>query len=117
MSVLYDSSVIVFLCFIFFRDPSVVFNPLVTEARDYITVEFHCLLESQQWGFDNSSKVFIHFTLPEFHYYDHRYGPMQKINRLVNCSWSCLGCNNSKINYLYQMFLLKHVCIVKNHSN
>ena len=72
-----------------FRDPSLVFNPPETKAHDYIIVEFHCLLNVQQWGFNNTSDVFMRFDAPEFGHFKYCYGPMQKINRFVNCNCLC----------------------------
>ena len=47
---------------------------------DSIYIEFHCLLSAQQWGFDDSSHVYMRFAALQN--YDCCYGPM-KIIRYV----------------------------------
>lgn len=79
-----------------FRDPPLVFNPPETKNHNHIFVEFHCLLDAQQWGFTDTSNVFIRFAAPEFGGFNNCYGPMQKVNRFVHYTY--LYCCNSSIN-------------------
>ena len=82
----YAISVIVI--FIFFsvlpEVSSLVFSPPETKDPNHIRVEFHCLLFVAQWGFDDSSNVYIRFVAPQLGGFDYCYGPMQKIIRFVN---------------------------------
>ena len=78
------TSIIVFLYSSVFRDPSLVFNPTETTAHEYVLIEFHCLLSAVQWGFNNSSKVYIRFDAPQLGRFKHCYGPMKRINRFAD---------------------------------
>ena len=66
------------------KDRSLVLNPPEVTDHDCVFVEFHCLLSTHQWGFDNSSQVFIRFTAPYLGDFKYCYGPMKKIKRFVN---------------------------------
>lgn len=67
------------------NDPTLVFNPPEMIIDHYIAVEFHCLLMTSQWGFEDSSKVFIRFGAPQLGDFNYCYGPMQKNKGFVNC--------------------------------
>ena len=78
-----------FVLFSVFGDPSLIFNPPETKARDYLFIEFHCLLVAQQWGLDDSSQVFIRFAAAELGSFKHCYGPMDKIIRFADFLYLC----------------------------
>ena len=67
------------------RNPRLVYNPSETKAHDFLLIEFHCLLLALQWGFDDSSEVFIRFGAPVLGSFMYCYGPMQRIDRLADC--------------------------------
>ena len=60
-----------------------MYNPPEIKAHEYIIIEFHCLLSAMQWGFDDSSAVFMRFSASQLGSFMNCYGPMKKISRSV----------------------------------
>ena len=73
------------MLFIILFSAARVFNSSETTSHDYLFIEFHCLLLAQQWGFDDSSQIFMRFNAPVLGSFKHCYGPMKRVNRFVNC--------------------------------
>jgi len=54
--------------------------PKVTGSQ-FVWIEFHCLLYTQQWWFDDSSKVYILFAAKELGNFEYCHGPMNKLEK------------------------------------
>ena len=54
-------------------------NRSLQPQADFVRIEFHCLLSIKQWGFDNTSKVYIRFAAAELGDFEKDYGPMKCI--------------------------------------
>ena len=50
--------------------------------QDFVYIEFHCLLSIQQWGFDDSSQVFMRFAALQN--FSCCYGPMERVRYVYN---------------------------------
>ena len=61
-------------------DESLILNPPEVKDRNCIFIEFHCLLSTKQWGFDDSSQVFIRFVS----HFNDCFGPMERITKFVH---------------------------------
>lgn len=109
------------------RDPSLVYNPPETKANDYLLIEFHCLLLALQWGFDDTSDVYICFAAPVLGSFKYCYGPMQKINRyryvytvlLFYVDYLQLVFRNSfKLHLILMLFIVfKDIFYITNHNS
>ena len=70
-----------------------IFSPPETTSQNYVLVEFHCLLSTHQWGFDDFSNVYMCFAAKELGEFKFCYGPMLPIKRLVSRQLFLLYCN------------------------
>ena len=53
-----------------------LYLPPDVKTKEYIILDFFCLVSIKQWGFTESSKVFLRFGAKELGTFDTCHGPM-----------------------------------------
>lgn len=62
--------------FDFSKTDPLLYEPPDTTCEDYINIEFFCLLSTERWGLDKSSKVYLRFGAPQLGTFDSCHGAM-----------------------------------------
>ena len=69
--------------FDFSQKEPLLFSPPDIITKDYVWIEFFCLLSIERWCFDESSKVYIRFAAAELGTLSTCHGPMTPTKRFV----------------------------------
>ena len=64
--------------FDFSKTVPLLFSPPDTIRKDYIWIEFFCLVSTERWHLDDSSKVYLRFAAPELGTFYTCHGPMTR---------------------------------------
>ena len=60
-----------------------LYSPPDTITKDYVCIDFFCLLSIERWCFDETSKVYIRFAAAELGTFSTCHGPMTPTKRFV----------------------------------
>jgi len=58
------------------KKEALLYSPPEVIQKDFVIVEFHCLVSIEQWHLDKSSKVYIRFAAKELGTFGSCHGPM-----------------------------------------
>ena len=62
--------------FDFLKTKLLLYSPPDIASKDYVLIEFFCLVSIERWGFDTSSQVYLRFAAPELGTFYSCHGPM-----------------------------------------
>ena len=65
----------------FINKQPLLYLPPDVKCKEYIILDFFCLVSTKQWGFAASSKVFMRFGAKELGTFDTCHGPMIPIQK------------------------------------
>ena len=69
--------------FDFSKSEPLLFSPPDRINEEYVWIDFFCLVSTERWGFDESSKVYLRFVAPELGTFCTCHGPMTQTQRFV----------------------------------
>ena len=68
---------------VFSKATSLFYSPPDVTTKEYVAIDFFCLLSVERWGFDTSSKVYLRFDVDELGSFVSCHGPMICIDRFA----------------------------------
>lgn len=69
--------------FDFSKTEPLLYSPPEITSTECVVIEFYCLVSTEQWGLDKSSKVYLRFAAPELGTFYTCHGPMIPTERFV----------------------------------
>jgi len=70
-------------CFDFTKIEPLLYSPPDTGNKDYVLINFFCLVSIERWKFNKSSQIYLRFSAPELGTYYSCHGPMIPTQRFA----------------------------------